>query len=67
MPSKSRPSILKREHEFSKRQRQLKKAAKAALKRARREEGMPSETPAPTNEDAGGSAGCAGPPNTEAR
>jgi hypothetical protein len=67
MPSKSRPSILKREREFSKRQRQLKKAAKAALKRARREQGTPSEITLPTNEDAGGGAACAEPSNTAGR
>ncbi len=65
MPAKGRTSHLKREREFNKRQRQLKKAAKAALKRERREQGMPSETTAPTDEDVGGGAAPSGAPNPE--
>jgi hypothetical protein len=65
MPAKGRPSQLKREREFNKRQRQLKKAAKAALKRERREQGMPSETTAPTNQDEDGGAARSSPPNPE--
>jgi hypothetical protein len=66
MPSKSRPSNLKREREFNKRQRQQKKAAKAALKRERREEGpqSESETEAPPIEEVAGSAADFSPPST---
>lgn len=38
MAKKSRPSILKRQREAEKRQRQEKKATKAAIKRERRQQ-----------------------------
>jgi hypothetical protein len=56
MPTKSRPSSLKREREQKKRERQIRKAARSAEKRERRKEGLTTETPAATLEDVGGAA-----------
>ncbi len=51
MAKKNRPSVLKRQREAEKRQRQAGKATKAALKRERRMERKSEQSQAPPSED----------------
>ncbi len=51
MAKKNRPSVLKRQREAEKRQRQTGKAAEAALKRERRMERKSEQSQAPPGED----------------
>ncbi len=51
MAKKNRPSVLKRQREAEKRQRQTGKAAEAALKRERRMERKSEHSQAPPGED----------------
>ncbi len=51
MAKRNRPSVLKRQREAEKRQRQTGKAAKAALKRERRLERKSEESEAAPSED----------------
>ena len=51
MAKKNRPSVLKRQREAEKRQRQTGKAAEAALKRERRMERKSEKSQAPPGED----------------
>ena len=63
MAKRNRPSVLKREREQKKRMREVKKAEKAALKRARRDEETASlnGNTATDTDDRGGVPG--GPPS----
>lgn len=51
MAKKNRPSVLKRQRETEKRQRQTGKTAEAALKRERRMERKSEKSQAPPGED----------------
>ncbi len=51
MAKKNRPSVLKRQREAEKRQRQTGKAAEAALKRERRMERKSEQSQAPPGEE----------------
>ncbi len=51
MAKKNRPSVLKRQREAEKRQRQTGKAAEAALKRERRMERKSEQSQAPPGKD----------------
>jgi len=64
MAKRNRPSVLKREREQKKRMREVKKAEKAALKRARREEEAAS-TDGNTATDVEDRGGIPGDPPSE--
>ena len=51
MAKKNRPSVLKRQREADKRQRQDKKATKAALKRERRQQRGTAQSPIVSDHD----------------
>jgi hypothetical protein len=73
MAKKQRPSVLKREREFQKREREKKKSQKAALKRERRlkrrelEPGAPADEEQPQGDASADTSGELTPDTTDER